>query len=410
MFFLKKMKSNDILSFVASDLFCKGLTILVMPIFAIKMGGDDFGKYAEWFSFYNIVFSLLSLGVPSFIIVRSSKKKFTLDSEYITLRVLLRWNLLILTIFLLLLYLAFDFSVINVLIFISASGFVIIEYGNSKCRIGNDIDSYFKIQAMFVLFCTIIPSVLVFINSSYELRATLFSLGIAFTALYVFSKFKIGQVFLDEEKNKEQSSDFNSLGLDILKYGLPLVLIAGVGWLKNGLDLQLLKKFSGYEDVGSLAVASQLVSIITIVAASLNRASSTRMYSFLEKKQTKLWFRFVIKLSLLILMLSGAGAVVIYLSYDYILSDYTNLFGFYMPMLIGSILYIIGQFLSSMVMYNEKTVLFTLAISFSSLIHPIVGYFIIDNFGVKYITYSYIFSGGGFLFFILFLSFRVGKY
>ncbi len=198
----------------------------------------------------------------------------------------------------------------------------------------------------------------------------------------------------------------NTSRYDAIKFGFPIVLVSAISWLKLGIDVQLLKNISGYKESGILFFSFQIISIISILAASLNRASTPDFLRILSNKDHGLLLRLILKMTFILTLFTiviVAGSIILIKTY---LIDFSSSVYLVLPMAIGTVLYGAAQFVAVIFLFNKKTYLLTLSIYASSLLHPLVSYYIIGRFGWLNIGYSYLISYALFFFMVVFLAQR----
>jgi len=181
-------------------------------------------------------------------------------------------------------------------------------------------------------------------------------------------------------------------------YGIPVCGLAVMGWAKLGFDMYMTSVHYSYEISGGLFFAFQLVSVLTILGASLNKHSKIELFGYINKNRVDLWWEKLWHLSKLTfifyLLLSMSVSVLIH----YQMPEYAGaIFGVWI-IGFGAVFYIIAQYISSLFLYLEKTYVVTFFIALSALLHSISTYSIIVFWESERVEISYLISY--FIFFI----------
>ncbi|MCK0107315.1 hypothetical protein [Marinobacter sp. S0848L] len=392
---VNRIFNGSIAPYFMVDVSLKGLAALFIPLFAKFMGPEDLGLYVEWFAVYSVVSALICLGIPSYYLVVSIKKGKGAEIEAHLFKVFLEWSFLIVVascIFGLFLngQLFYVFAII-----LAAFSFFFIEFAVSNARLENDINFYALLQFFMFLSTVSIPFVAVLLTPTFDSRALAFVLSLSFVSLFCFVKMNRKIV------RKRDVLVTSEVRVSVYKYGLPLVSIALFSWLKLGGDLQFLKSYGGYGVAGNMGLAFQILAVVSIAGASLNRAASVKLYSFIKNEDNDGWYKAVTKMSFLVAVLGIISYGLFYLIIHFWLSEYTLALKFYGPMMVGTVFYCAAQFWASRVIYKEKTYILTVCLIVSSLLHPIFSYVINLTFGYEFLGYSTLFSNIIFLVLLL---------
>gem|GEM_PF-6472564 len=387
---------NVILKFFGSDILAKSITVLSLPFFALLMGPNELGKFSEWFSIYNILVAIVSIGIPSYFLVLIHSSQYS-DESALTSQLLsffLEWLLWIIPASLLFFFLFYDLFY-GCLTLCAAILFSIINYNESILRFNKNAKSYLWLQLSFAISTSLIPLGFVLINPVWSYRCWGYVLGLALVIMVVRIicpyKLRVGHI-----------NTIFKIGL--LQFGAPIVLITGINWLKLGIDLQLLKNIESYSSSGILFFCFQIISIINIIAASLNRSSTVLFYELLAQRSFRQFYFFIGKISLILIFVSVCVVVISDFIVRLYMPDYKMAIPILYPMALGIIFYGVGQFISAFFMFYQQSYFVSMAVFISSLSHPFISYWLINHFGWGTIGYSYLFSNCIFFCVVLLLN------
>lgn len=369
------------------DLLVKGLAVTTIPVFAYLLGTEELGRFAEWYSLYNILFAVISLGIPAYFLVLMGKGNKTDELDFQLLRVYCEWLLFVLIVLMLIGYYAETYWFEIITLFIASISFFAVEYMSSKYRFTVDVYKYSWLQMASTASTYIVPLLIVYIVATAEVRmiamcVSLFLLKIILLFLNLNLNLNLnvsGNVFA------KQTLRFNTYS-----FGLPLVLMSLVSWLKLGGDIQYLKFYSGYDVVGNLAFAFQILSIVSIVAASLNRAATVDLYRMLESGAVSDWYNLIKKLTIVVAVIAVSSVVGLWIVTKFLLPDYQLAIQFFVPMVLGTVIYSLGQLLASKLLYSEESFKLTFALIVSSCLHPLVSFIILNYLDLSYLGFSYL--------------------
>jgi len=387
--------TKQILGFFASDIVAKGVSAALIPLYSYLLGAEELGQFSEWFSIYSGIVAVMSFGIPTYLLVllsahASEKHSIVEQTSSLLYEV---YSVAVPLIVCLSMWKGKFFY--GFTISIAAVSFSIVNYLESILRYDNKTKQYLILQIASTACTNVVPLVFVFFTASWLSRALGFTISVAALAVAIVG---MGLVAC---KHVKIPSEFRS---DAFKFGLPVVLISAISWLKLGIDVQLLKGYSGYKESGILFFSFQIISIVTILAASLNRASTTDFLRFLSAGEhgdfVKLFTKMMLLLSLMT-MLVVIGTMMLTKTY---LKEFDSSASLILPMAIGSVFYGAGQFISVFFLYHKKTYLLTLCIGLSSTLHPFISYYIIGELGWMRIGYSYLISHTLFLVMVLYTS------
>lgn len=386
---------RKILNFFFSDIVAKALSAAFIPLFAHFLGPAELGIFSEWFSLYNIGVAIVSIGMPSFILVLLSSAPDQ-EEELIekTVSLFCVWLLVVVPVcagaFLFLNKFWYGLSII-----IAAVSFAIVNYLEAILRFRGTIRRYFHLQLVSTTSTAVVPLFFVLITATGFSRALGYTLGVAILGLIILTNFMRNFSLVKVDK---------AIKVEAFKFGVPIVLITGISWLKLGIDVQMLKEVSGYASSGLLFYSFQVISISSILAASLNRSSTPKFYKLLAANKLSKFTEFIFKISMIHIVLTigvvvvSVGIVVLFLK------QFLQSIDIILPMAAGIVFYGVGQFVASLFLFYRKTYLLTLCIGSSSIMHPIVSYYIIENFGSSKIGYSYLVSNFIFLVLVILVS------
>lgn len=372
-----------ILKFFISDVFAKGVAVLLLPIYSILMGPNQLGQFSEWFSAYNIVAAIISLGIPSYFLVLHGSKtnnSYILSAQFLSF--FKKW-LVIITPIILFIFTVFKSLLFAMSILVASVSFTYITYIEATLRAEEKIKHYFCLGIFLTLVTSVFPLIIVMISPIGASRSLGYSIGVLMLA------FVLAVFFSPSLPKINTSKSFNK---STILFGLPIVLITGINWLKLSVDIQLLKGLNDYHDSGILFFTFQVVSIINIIAASLNRASTASFYELIAENKMDLFNKLIFKIILILASITFFMIFLISVAVNQFLPDFSEASYLLYPMSLGVIVYALGQFIASFFMFYEKTYILTLAILLSSLIHPFISYYIIQNIGWHALGYSYLIS------------------
>ena len=239
-----------------------------------------------------------------------------------------------------------------------------------------------------------VPLVFVYLDPQWESRAVGYLAGVfclvAIVSVQAVQGLKVEAI--DSAYRKQ-----------VITFGSSIVLMAMVTWCKVGADIQLLKYLDGYHSSGILFFSFQIVSVVSIVAASLNRSSAPVLYELLKNKHSQQFWMLIVKLGGGVSTLSIVVVLASWFLVEGYLQEFSTAERMIIPMSIGAVLYGIGQFIGSAFLFHKKPQLLTLAILISSLLHPAMSYLLISFQGWDNIGISYLLSSSIFLFLVIVL-------
>lgn len=388
--------------FVIVDLATKSFTFALIPFYAFLLSPAEMGIYSEWFSFYTLAFAISIFGLNSFIVVLKSKGFRDVSVEPVFTRFLIKWWLLLFCLFFLIYY--FDVtSKLNDMIMllpIAAFSFCIIDYSSVKLRLKGSINLYAVAQIITLLFVHIFPALVILYSPSAEVRIFAFSFSLVCTASLFIIIFK--QINFNSNSDTKKTVSDEMSYYRIFKYGFPFIILAIGQWFKVGFDLQVIKLNVGYELVGSLGVVLQLSTVILIASAIFNRIYSINLYKMIAKNEIKKWFFLIFKLSVITFIISLATLFLgVFISKE-LITDYEYIETLIYPVIFGAAVYSIANYVSSILYFYERTVLFTSLQAISALLHITLSLHIVSGIGPQYIGYSSLISN--FVFMVLVLG------
>lgn len=391
---------GNIAPYFLVDIFLKGLAVLFIPFFAKLMGPEELGLYVEWFAVYNAFFALICLGIPSYYLVLSVKSLSFPEVEVHLFRIFLEWFFFAVVISFIIVCILNGDALYFSAVATAAFFFFFIELAVANARFENNLRFYALLQLLLFVSTVFLPFFAVFFAPTFSIRMLVFVLSLSAVSFFCFIKM---------HKKLLKKRDYlvtQEVRVRAYKYGLPLVSIALFSWLKIGGDLQFLKFYGGYDVAGNMGLAFQILAVVSIAGASLNRAASVKLYSLIKSEDDSGWYKTVIKMSVLVSVLGFISYFLFYMVVYFWLNEYFLALKFYGPMMIGTIFYCIAQFFASKVIYKEKTFLLTACLIFSSILHPAFSYIISQNFGYEFLGYSLLLSNIIFLVLLLCLSKR----
>lgn len=391
---------STILRFFASDVAAKGVAVLFIPMYSYFLGPEQLGQFSEWFSLFNVFVAILGMGVPSYVLVLLSRSPEHEDSiKRKSIRFLFEWFLFAAVVNLISSYFI-DNIYYSVGLFVASLCFVIINFVEIVLRYQKLFNHYFCLQLSLAMATSAVPLLFVYFDPNWESRVQGYVAGIllVMSVVIVLSISKFGIEKIDNTYRK-----------DVLLFGSSVVLMTMVAWCKVGADIQLLKYLDGYNSSGILFFSFQMVAIVSIVAASLNRSSSPVFYELLKNNQSHNFWVLIYRLGGIISALSVAVVIACWILVKYFLQEFEQSLGMIVPMSIGSVLYGVGQFVGAIFLYQKKPYILTWAIAISSLVHPISSYLLITYKGWDMIGLSYLISSALFLVLVFLLLQKVDR-
>lgn len=384
-----------ILKFFMSDVLAKGIAVILLPIYSIIMGPSQLGQFSEWFSTYNVIVALVAFGIPSYVLVMFDPQKnngHILSAQFFNF--FKKWLLFIVPLGLFFL-IFFKNIFFGISIMIASVSFSYITYLEAILRAEKKTKSYLWLELSLTFMTSVLPLFFVIISSTSTSRILGYSIGLLFLVfvLIIFFVPKIPKISINTHFAKKT-----------VAFGFPVVLITGINWLKLYVDIQLLKNLDDYHYSGILFFAFQIVSIVNIIAASLNRASTVTFYELIRTNKMGLFNQIIFKIMLVLIGITSGIILIFYFGINQFIPAFSEVIYLLCPMSVGILLYTLGQFVASFFMFYEKTYMLTLAILASSLIHPLVSFYIVHYLEWQYIGYSYLISSILFLLFILLLK------
>tara|TARA_B100001057_G_scaffold488154_1_gene572048 strand:+ start:3188 stop:4435 length:1248 start_codon:yes stop_codon:yes gene_type:complete len=393
--------------FVIVDLVIKSFTFLLIPIYAFLLNPIEMGIYAEWFSFYTLVFAISIFGVNSFIVVLKSKGIKDVNVEPVFIRFLAKWWLLLFGVVSLINALGFTFVLDYTLILlpIAAFSFSIIDYSTVKLRLEKSIKLYAGAQILTLLLVHLFPVVLTFFVPSAETRIFAFTFSLICTSLLFIIIFK--QIKFTSRSYSKGIKSPQISNNRIFRYGFPFIILAIGQWFKAGFDLQLIKLNVGYEIVGSLGIVLQVSAVVLIASAIFNRIYSINLYDMIAKNEIKNWFFLIFKLSVITVLGSLAALFFGVFVFTKLITGYEYIEALMYPVMLSAAMYSIANYVSSVLFYYEKTALFTILNIFSALLHVFTSLYIISLIGPQYIGYSALVSNLVFMVSVILIAWLV---
>jgi O-antigen/teichoic acid export membrane protein len=388
---------NYIVRFFGSDLIAKTLSMCLIPFFAFYMGPAELGRFAEWFTFFNLVTAVIGIGIPSYLLVVLAKTESV--ESYVLGQfkgVYRQWHILLLFVLLFAIFCSPSAMHLPLAsLYLCSICYFHTDYYLSIFRHTDKPRSYFITQLSLSIVTNGIPFLFVLFTPTSESRIFGLTGGLVVLALTVKATTP-----LNVTKAKPKA-EFRA---KVYKFGLPITLISAAAWLKFGLDLQLVKVHASYALAGHLAFANRCTALVSIVAAALNRASTVKFYELLNDTSLREWQRLIRLLSLsitfLILLIFVSGYVLI----EVALPEYRPSIYFLLPMLLAQIPYALGQFIASKFYFREETFKLTICVIGASLLHPLTSYLILTSAEPRMLGMSYLVSNCAFLSGVLLLS------
>ena len=168
----------------------------------------------------------------------------------------------------------------------------------------------------------------------------------------------------------------------VLSFGIPVIPHAIGGWITSATDRILLSNMMGIDQVGIYSVALQFAFIITTIQLSFNTAFVPWLFGQLAKND-KTINRKIVKITYGIIAVSTIAISIFIIIIPHILSIIVgekfvgaNVFIFWLG--IGQGIRIIYFLTCNYIFYSGKTKYLAYATSFSSLIHVITTYYLIN--------------------------------
>jgi len=387
--------TKNIFSFFTADILAKGISAVLIPVYSYLMGPAELGLFSEWFTLYNSVVALVSFGIPTYLLVQLNAHPKDEDEVINTTATLFyEWQFIGIPVILLVFAINNKF-LYGVTIIMAAVSFSIVNYLEAYLRFNNKLKQYIILQAASTSSTNIIPLIFVAVSASWWSRSLGVTISVIILAIIILTKILHRYSYVKLTK---------TFRYDAMKFGFPVVLISVISWVKLGIDVQLLKGISGYKESGILFFSFQIISIVSILAASLNRASTPDFLRMLSAKNHRLFLSMFLKMTLVLTLFTlavVAGSIILVKTF---LPDFNSSVYLILPMAIGTIFYGAAQFISVVFLFDRKTYLLTLSIYASSLIHPLISYYIIGKYGWLNIGYSYLISYSLFLILVVFLT------
>lgn len=387
--------TKNIFNFFTADILAKGISAVLIPVYSYLMGPAELGLFSEWFTLYNTIVAIVSLGIPTYLLVQLNAHPEDEDKVIDSTSTLLcEWQLIGIPLMVLIFAISGK-AVYGIGIIMAAVGFSIVNYLEAYLRFNNKLKEYIFLQAASTSSTNIIPLIFVAVSASWWSRSLGVTISVIILAIVILAR---------TQHRCSYAKLTKSCRYEAIKFGFPVVLISVISWLKLGIDVQLLKGISGYQESGILFFSFQIISIVSILAASLNRSSTPDFLRILAAKNHRLLLSMFIKMTFALTLFTSAVVAGSILLIKTCLPEFASSVYLILPMAVGTILYGAAQFVAVVFLFDKKTYLLTLSIYASSLIHPVISYYIIGKYGWINIGYSYLVSYSLFFIMVVYLT------
>lgn len=381
----------NIFKFISSDILAKAISVLGIFLFANIMGPEELGKFGEWFTYFNLFSIAISFGLPSYILLCASKKRGRLKSVF-TLSLFI--NAFALLFYFMLGYFFLSKEVLS-LILASAFFYNVFLLVQSVLMVAGNAPRYFFMQSSYAFLGIMLPVAVMYGFDSFESEMRVIGFFFSTIIVFVFSLVIVRRLF------SLRKVDFSRFS-EMLRFGLPLSLLAGVSWFKQGADIYLLSHFQSYELTGKFFFAFQVIGILTILGASLNKHFKLTFFGCLNRRDYGAWFRVILGLTgLMFLVYLTLCAAMFFLTNSFLVG-YKESMQAVVVLGFGAIFYICAQFISSYYLFLKSTYFITVFSVITAVLHFACSYGLLFILETSSLEYSSLFSN--LLFFFLMLG------
>lgn len=388
---------KKIASYVTVDIGCKAIAALSIPLFALYMSPSELGLFGEWFTIYNLFAIFIGMGISTYFIIIKNEKinKFDFAKE---IRGSINVSVFLLAICLIVGFLFLDDKLLYVFACILAFMNNIFQLRISDLRVNDELKMYSLYNFFFSLLTTLIPLFVVMNINTAQARVIAFVIAI-FLLVSLPLKWCIALFYKGNKDLKHISKRF-------ISYGWPIALIGIASWGKAGVDIQMLSKHLSVEEAGYYFFAFQIVSILLIFGATINRALMPELVKVLNDNKNK-FYMICSLVTLLLLFL----AVSIFIVSSYFINsysvEYTKSLDYLVPLLISGWLYVCANVLANKLLRFEKTIKISYSILVSSVTHVAAVSFLFSYNLVGYIGWVSVMSSFTMLILILYFNIRI---
>lgn len=231
----------NIFKFISSDIAAKAISVLGIGVFAYFLTPAELGKFGEWFTYFNFLAIFMSLGLPSYVLLGYSKRDESLRCLFTT-SLFLNFCMLFLAL-LYILFLARSLEYVNLLLV--SFLYCVFLLLQSVFMVLKSLRRYFLLQVLYSCLMLVVPLSVMYITNSFNSGSRIigFSLAVFLITCILIKPCVRLTAFSSLRKRKLVKA---------LKFGLPLSLLACVGWVKQGVDIFILSKYVNYESTGRL--------------------------------------------------------------------------------------------------------------------------------------------------------------
>lgn len=223
------------------------------------------------------------------------------------------------------------------------------------------------INLVFVIFLT-------YLNKKYTslIIANLLSYLISsIIVLYIIRNYWIVKIDIDYILIKK-----------LFTYGFPLVFASIFMWILNAMDKIALRVWSNFNELGVYANASKLSSILLIIQQGFATFWAPIAYRWYANKVTKEKYNDITKILLFVFLLIFFIIIKLKFLLYYILEQsYYPAIDIFPFLLIGPILYTIGETTGLGITFKRKTIFITLVTLFGSILNVLINYLLVPKYG-----------------------------
>lgn len=374
--------------YVSGDLINKAIPFLLLPFLTTSISTEDYGL----FSMYGLVISLLTIfigyGMHSYVSVqyfKSTKTKLRNIINNIIFLLIVGFFIFLLLLFLFE-HIAYDNLKIELFWLQMAliSGlFLFITNINLMILIS---ENNAKIYTIYQISQSILNFTMIYLLV-IELKLGLKGTYIATTSsLIIFGIISIFMLIKKEYLDHRNWINIKNIK-SILSFGLPLIPHYLSGWLKTSIDRIFLISFTSASAVGIYAISYQLAMIISILSLAIHKVWSPYI---LKKLSLHLGIDDKIKIvryTYLLWMLYALITIFIYFAiihiFPYVIdARYDKSKELFLYLMIGFLFDGFYYFLSSYILYKNKTIILTYISIISAFVHIAMSYILINMYGI----------------------------
>lgn len=385
---IKKILHNghirNIQAYFLINVIQKALPFLIIPIFTRMLSKDDMGYYLLYQSIFQIAIPLLTLGATSAITIKYyNLKKHISTYIFTSFGTVLGWFiiLIVLSFFLRSRLTEWLNMPYDGILYASLSAFpwMVFSTYQNILRFKNKITEYGILTFTYTGIANGLGFLLLF-TTSLSWRAFAMSNLIAYILCMLYAV---------KSLNRLQLLNFifakKYIG-DLLKIGIPSALNRIGGWLENSLSRLLLNILIGASATSIFGIASTFGLVMNLVVDSINLAYVPLVFEKLAdgRKESRLYlFKFSIFIYGVLIITALLICIVGYYGYVILFgSKYSDGLQFVIPLVLVATINGFYKIHLAYILFSQKTYIVMCITFFSGLLNLVIGYFLIQKYGV----------------------------